>query len=133
MSQAPKSRIALSAWADDLSCAVFGLANVVTIMYYILEATTKDIVEGGGIERPPWLGFAVHLGNSITAWLDMLLAPRRSFSKRSSRLSMALVAIYIVWILLSRHFNGAFPYPFLNKLPFPQASTPPQAMCVNIL
>lgn len=115
-----KAQNIVKIWADDLSCALFGLANAVTIMFYFLEATTKDMVEGGQIERPPWLGFAVHMSNSITAWLDLLIAPRRSFSKRSSQLSLVLVAAYTFWILISSHFNGAFPYPFLNKLPWPQ-------------
>ena len=104
-------------WADDLSCALFGLANAVTIMFYTLEATTKDMVEGGRIERPPWLGFAVHMSNSLTAWMDLLLARHRSFSKRSSRLSLVLVGTYTTWILVCSYFNGVFPYPFLNKLP----------------
>ena len=30
----------LDKWADDLSCAVFSLANVVTIMYYIVDTST---------------------------------------------------------------------------------------------
>ena len=30
----------LDRWADDMSCALFGLANVVTIMYYIVDTTT---------------------------------------------------------------------------------------------
>ena len=107
-------------WADDLSCALFGLANAVTIMFYTLEATTKDMVEGGRIERPPWLGFAVHMSNSLTAWMDLLLARHRSFSKRSSRLSLVLVGTYTTWILVCSYFNGVFPYPFLNKLPWPQ-------------
>lgn len=110
----------LERWSDDLSCALFGLANVVTIMFYTLEATTKGMVEGGKIARPPWLGFAVHVSNSITAWLDLFLAKQRSFSKRSSRLSLVLIAVYTLWILISSHFNGSFPYPFLNKLPWPQ-------------
>ena len=109
-------------WADDLACALFSMANVVTIMFYTLEATTKGMVEGGRIERPPWLGFAVHVSNSITAWLDLLLSKERSFSPSSSRLSLVLVAFYTVWILISSYFNKGFPYPFLNKLPWPQVS-----------
>ena len=30
----------LDKWANDLSCAVFSLANVVTIMYYIVDTST---------------------------------------------------------------------------------------------
>jgi hypothetical protein len=107
-------------------CALFGLANVVTIMYYIVDTTTgvscnlpdaadeaqamlhkaceahssmtealchgmvcklsgkyrqaaldlQGDVEGKGYTRPPWLGFAVHVFNSMVAWAD--LAVRRS-------------------------------------------------------
>lgn len=30
----------LNIWADDLSCALFGMANSVTAMYYLIDATT---------------------------------------------------------------------------------------------
>lgn len=118
--QESKSQRVLAQLADDLSCALFGLANAVTIMFYTLEATTKGMVEGGVIERPPWLGFAVHVSNSLFAWSDLLLARQRSFSKYSSRLSLVLVGTYTLWILISSHFNRGFPYPFLNRLPWPQ-------------
>lgn len=111
-------------WADDLSCALFGMANSVTAMYYLIDATTgkNALVEGGEISRPPWLGFAVHVFNTITAWADICCAHPRSFSKRSSRLSVGIVAFYTVWILICSHFNGAFPYPILNELPWPAVS-----------
>jgi hypothetical protein len=89
-------------------------------MFYTLEATTKGMVEGGIIERPPWLGFAVHVSNSIFAWFDLLMARKRSFSKSSSRLSLLIVLAYTLWLLVSSHFNSGFPYPFLNKMPWPQ-------------
>lgn len=106
--------------ADDVSCAVFGMANVVTLMYYGIDAATQDLVEGGVVDRPRWLGMSVHLFNTATVWLDLLLAYPRTFSKRSQHLSLSLVLAYVVWILVCSHFNGFFPYPFLNKLPWPQ-------------
>ncbi|CAK0781667.1 hypothetical protein CVIRNUC_005440 [Coccomyxa viridis] len=109
--------------ADDLSCAVFGLANVVTCMFYLIDATTKDVVEGGSAvaeQRPPWLGVSVHVINSMVAWLDILLSQPRSFSRRSQLLSIGFAVFYLHWILLCSHINGSFPYPFLNKLPQPQ-------------
>ena len=114
----------LNIWADDLSCALFGMANSVTAMYYLIDATTgkNALVEGGEISRPPWLGFSVHVFNTITAWADICCAHPRSFSKRSSRLSVGIVAFYTVWILVCSHFNGAFPYPILNELPWPAVS-----------
>ena len=113
--------VQLNSWADDLSCALFGLSNGVTAMYYLVDAATgKDaLVEGGEIPRPPWLGFSVHVFNSIVAWVDILCAHPRSFSKTSGRLSVGIVAFYTVWILICSHYNGAFPYPILNQLPWP--------------
>lgn len=81
---------------------------------------TQDLVEGGVVDRPRWLGMSVHLFNTATVWLDLLLAYPRTFSKRSQHLSLSLVLAYVVWILVCSHFNGFFPYPFLNKLPWPQ-------------
>lgn len=115
----------LNEWADDLSCALFGLANSVTAMYYLIDATTgkNALVEGGEISRPPWLGFSVHVFNTMTAWADICCAHPRSFSRRAGRLSVAIIAFYTVWILICSHCNGAFPYPILNELPWPAVST----------
>lgn len=122
----------LNEWADDLSCALFGLANSVTAMFYLIDATTgKDaLVEGGEISRPPWLGFSVHVFNSLTAWADICCAHPRSFSRRAGRLSVGIIAFYTVWILICSHCNGAFPYPILNELPWPavSATTAPFAL-----
>jgi hypothetical protein len=30
-------------------------------------------VEGGALERPPWLNIAVHVANSGVAWADLLV------------------------------------------------------------
>lgn len=79
-------------------------------------------VEGGDIARPSWLGFAVHLFNSAVAWTDILIAHPRSFTRRSERISLGLILFFTLWILLCSHFNGAFPYPFLNAMPWPQVS-----------
>jgi len=122
--QDPHNSRMLNIWADDLSCALFGMANSVTAMFYLIDATTgKDaLVEGGETDRPPWLGFSVHVFNTIVAWADIFCAHPRSFSERSGRLSVGIIAFYTVWILICSHFNGAFPYPILNKLPWPAVS-----------
>lgn len=119
--QDPTRSKQLNHWADDLSCALFGLANVVTAMYYLIDATNGKgaLVEGGEIQRPAWLGFSVHVFNSLVAWADILCAHPRSFSQTAGRLSVGIVAFYTVWILTCSHFNGAFPYPILNQLPWP--------------
>ena len=84
--------------------------------------TVSVQVEGGDIARPSWLGFAVHLFNSAVAWTDILIAHPRSFTRRSERISLGLILFFTLWILLCSYFNGAFPYPFLNALPWPQVS-----------
>ena len=110
----------LSRAADDAACAIFGLANVVTLMYYAIERSQKgNLVEGGGAARPRWLGAAVHSLNAAVAWTDLLLAHPRSFSPRSARASAALALLYCHWLLLVRRVTGAFPYPILNKMPMP--------------
>ena len=38
--QDPQWKLWLEDWADDLSCALFSLANVVTGMYYMIDAAT---------------------------------------------------------------------------------------------
>lgn len=48
------------------------------------------------------------------------LSHPRSFSKRSSRICLGIASFYLCWILVCSHFNGVFPYPFLNKMPWPQ-------------
>ena len=66
-------------------------------------------------------GVSVHVINSVVAWLDILMSQPRSFSRRSQLLSIGFAVFYLHWILLCSHINGSFPYPFLNKLPQPQA------------
>lgn len=105
--------------SDRLSCATFGLANTVTAMFYAIENTTQGCVEGGEIERPPWLDVSVHLANTAVAWVDLLIVEQRSFCGRSRHLAAMLAVVYCAWLLLVRQINGKFPYPFLNKLPFP--------------
>ena len=46
----------------------------------------------------------------------------RTFSRRSSRICLGIASFYLVWIVVCSHFNGVFPYPFLNKMPWPQVS-----------
>ena len=33
----------------------------------------QGLVEGGALERPAWLHIAVHVANSVVAWLDLLI------------------------------------------------------------
>jgi hypothetical protein len=72
------------------------------------------------VQRPPWLGVSVHLINAVVAWADLLLSHQRSFSKRARTMSLMFVVGYSHWLLLLRYATGSFPYPFMNKLPFPK-------------
>lgn len=53
-------------------------------------------------------------------WGGHQVAHPRTFSRRSSLISLCLASFYLVWIIVCSHFNGVFPYPFLNKMPWPQ-------------
>ena len=52
---------------------------------------------------------------------DVVTMPACSHS--SLKLSLGIASFYLCWILVCSHFDGIFPYPFLNKLPWPQVCT----------
>jgi hypothetical protein len=104
---------------DDLACAIFAFTHVVSIMFYTIQGTTKMAVEGGHVQRPPWLDVSVHAFNTLTAWADLITSDRRNFSRTSERLSSVLVVVYLSYLMLCRHMNGRFPYPILNALSYP--------------
>lgn len=39
-------------------------------------APTQGLVEGGARDRPAWLNMAVHVVNSVVAWMDLLIGER---------------------------------------------------------
>lgn len=104
---------------DDLACAIFAFTHVVSIMFYTIQSTTKLAVEGGNVQRPPWLDVSVHAFNTMVAWADLITSDRRTFSQTSERLSSVLVTVYLFYLMLCRHMNGRFPYPILNALSYP--------------
>lgn len=110
---------ALKKSSEVLSCAVFGLANTVTAMFYAVESATQGLVEGGAHERPWWLGAAVHSINTIVAWIDLAIVEERNFCGKSKGLTVMFGLIYCMWSLIIRTISGQFPYPILNKLPHP--------------
>lgn len=128
-----KKRAMLARTADDVSCALFGLANMVTIMYFGLEATTSGVVEGGALPRPAWLGWAVHTGNAVTAWADLLLAHPRSFSPRAAKGAVGVAAAYSAWLLIVKLVAGRYPYPVLEALPHPHGYIVLTATAVSVL
>eukprot|EP00798_Chlamydomonas_sp_ICE-L_P032413 gene32413-31031_t len=113
-----KLAIFVARLADDMSCTQFAFANVVTIMYHILEAGTHNMSEGDA-PRPLWLNSSVHIFNSICVWVDLLLSQPRTFNPASRNMTALLAASYFGWILVCREVHGKFPYPFLNHLPHP--------------
>ncbi|KAI3437660.1 hypothetical protein D9Q98_000110 [Chlorella vulgaris] len=119
VTRSPKRKQKLSAAADQMACALFCIASTVTALFFAIEKSTKGLVEGGLLDRPPWLSFSVHVANSLTAWLDMLIVEERSFSGSSRHLALLIALLYCCWLLVVRHHFGKFPYPILNKLPFP--------------
>mmetsp|Transcript_14494 Transcript_14494/g.46086 ORF Transcript_14494/g.46086 Transcript_14494/m.46086 type:complete len:229 (+) Transcript_14494:60-746(+) len=104
--------------SDDLSSAIFALAITITILYHVIKYSGQKVVEGGKVERPPWLDFTVHVGNSVIACVDLILC-KRSFSKLAEKLCLAIAASYLLWIMVVKEVTGIYPYPFLNKLPQP--------------
>ena len=61
----------------------------------------------------------MHLGNSASAWADVLLCAPRSFSDRAARLSLSAAFSYAVWLQVVKAVSGTYPYPVLNQLPHP--------------
>ncbi|XP_057837702.1 uncharacterized protein LOC131047904 isoform X3 [Cryptomeria japonica] len=115
-----------SCLADDLSCASFTMANVITVMFWCLLAITESPVDQNVqqgqvfLRRPPlWISLCVHLGNVIVAWIDILVSKRR-FSKLSLRLALLFGFLYCIWIQTCAIKNKEYPYPFLNELPEPE-------------
>ena len=76
-------------------------------------------MEGGIVERPWWLSAAVHFINTIVAWVDLAIVEDRTFCGKSRHWALILGFIYCMWALLVKAVYGKFPYPILNKLPFP--------------
>lgn len=119
VSRQPKRKRRLTELADQLSCALFGIANTVTALFFAIEKSTNGLVEGGAADRPAWLNMAVHVVNSLVAWLDLLIVEERSFKGSSRHLALLFAVAYCTWLLVVRQRFGKFPYPILNNLPFP--------------
>eukprot|EP00210_Caulerpa_lentillifera_P006706 g6408.t1 len=114
------TRLGLKRLADDMSCAVFVLANAVTVLFFAIET----FVPGGVIMRSlgvpvTWVNFSVHLLNSVTAWTDIIISHPRRFSKRSFTMIACFSCGYLVWMWILKCKTGKYPYGFLNVLPDP--------------
>ncbi|KAL3678402.1 hypothetical protein R1sor_021358 [Riccia sorocarpa] len=120
--------------ANDLSCSAFPLANVITLMYWLILVITMkpvDVEVDGGVHRTvthglrspvaaPWyINLTVHLFNTIIAWVDITIC-ERSFRPRASAICYAFGITYVCWSQYASSVNKMYPYPFLNDMPEPQ-------------
>ena len=115
-----RTRPRLARFADDLGCVVFPLANIVTILFYGVLKQFPSPIEGASVERPPFLDFSVHALNFVFAWGDMLLSKNRTFSPRATYLGTICCISYTAWMLIIKIKTNIYPYPFIEKLPFPE-------------
>eukprot|EP00897_Mesotaenium_endlicherianum_P004336 jgi/Mesen1/3930/ME000209S02946 len=106
---------ALDLWADDLSSAVFGHANVIVATRALLLYAQSPAEQPHMQQRPPWLGLLVHGACAPLAWADVLLA-HRSFRQQGFRICMLMMVLYVGFIGTLQ----SYPYPFLDELPEPE-------------
>ena len=67
-------------WKAARFCHKVTMRNhLIAFLQSLVACHLQGDVEGKGSVRPPWLGFAVHVYNSIAAWGDLLLARPRTF------------------------------------------------------
>lgn len=95
----------MGTWCDDISCVAFCLATTVTAQFWALHYITGGLVERSS-DRPEWLGFAVHVLNSILAWVDIAVARPRTFSPRARRLCAGFATFYSVFICACRRVTA---------------------------
>ena len=114
-----RGRFATAVAANRLSCAVFGLANTVTAMFYAIENAGKGLLDTAHEGKPWWLGETVHLLNTIIAWIDLFLVEDRTFDGQSRHLLLFIAISYCTWSVILRYVHDSFPYPILNKLAYP--------------
>lgn len=135
--RAPKScaflqRDALARVVDDLSCLAATVAATVCCMFWSLHLATGGLVERSS-DRPPWLGFSVHVANGLFAVADIALGRPRTFSRRTLKLVASFAFAYATWLALCRAVNGRFPYPFMNEMPVVVAYLGTTALCVTVM
>ena len=122
---------ALRLFSDDLVSAIFSFANMVSVAFLVTSYFVKDSFEEPHIKRPFLLSEITHVFNAVVAWADLLLAPR-AFTARARTINATASLAFIFWINLCAHFNGRYPYPFLERLPFPQGIIGVACACLLI-
>merc|ERR1712137_1266751 len=102
---------------DDLTLAIFPAAIVVDLaywgLYYGLGASS--VLQSVTNRAPAMVSSTTHVYNGMIAFLDLTFIPRKS-TRRSVHMTRFIVLAYLIWSHMCRHYNGHFPYPFLNKM-----------------
>ncbi len=97
----------------------FVMANVVTVMYYGVMQQFPAPIEGSNLDRPPYLNLSVHLFNAFIAWADLFITNNMLLSGSVMKASCIYGGVYTLWMQHIKTFTGKYPYPFLDRLPFP--------------
>jgi hypothetical protein len=84
-----------------VSCVAFCMATTITAQFWLLHWVTGGLVERSS-DRPPWLGFMVHVFNSIMAWADIVVSRPRTFSLRAWIMTGIVAAGYGAFIASCR-------------------------------
>jgi hypothetical protein len=91
---------------DDFSSMAFTVSILITFQFWVLHLVTGGLVERS-IDRPPWLGFSVHVLNAILAVGDVFLSNPRTFSLRSKYMLLGYSFFYASFLVLCRHDPSA--------------------------
>lgn len=87
---------------DDFSCMAFTVSILITVQFWILHLVTGGLVERSQ-DRPPWLGFSVHVLNACMSVADVLLSNPRSFSPRAHTMLLGYTTLYAAFLAVCRH------------------------------
>lgn len=89
----------LDRWADDLSCALFALANVVTIMYYIVDTSTGVRASACTRRHFSCLRFKVHSSPQMAQHIRAALAASEHACpyRQPTRFGMTLLECRATW------------------------------------
>ena len=91
--QKAKAWPSLARLVDDISCVAFTVAMTVFLQFWVLHWVTGGLVERSQ-DRPPWLGFVMHVINGVLAVSDVLISNPRTFSRRSRVMLFSFAGMY---------------------------------------
>eukprot|EP00212_Chloropicon_laureae_P003198 CAMPEP_0197485978 /NCGR_PEP_ID=MMETSP1311-20131121/893_1 /TAXON_ID=464262 /ORGANISM="Genus nov. species nov., Strain RCC856" /LENGTH=315 /DNA_ID=CAMNT_0043028817 /DNA_START=73 /DNA_END=1020 /DNA_ORIENTATION=- len=118
-SDATPTRSGLRRWAGVLAGMAFIMSNVVTVMYYGVMQQFPEPIEGAALDRPPYLNLSVHLFNCLIGWADLFITNNMNLSGFVLKSTYVYGIVYTAWMQFIKGYTGKYPYPFLDKLPFP--------------